>query len=240
MSIIRAPRPQSNFYLLDKRISEDKRLSWAARGLLIFLLGKPDHWRVSVQALINETADSCGPLGRDGVRRIINDLKDAGYITCAQSKQGGGEFGEVEYVVSESPLTDYPATVEPATVNPLQVSTDSKKGLKEAVRIDSGKFASEPARGAPKKKAKTTAKERFDASGFDPLAYLKAKGVDDQVSRDWVETRELNRGIACQSVIDRHEAEAEIADVSLEEALIFVCCNSVFDFTAEKYFEYAT
>lgn len=30
--ITRAPRPTSNFYLLDKAISEDKRLGWAARN----------------------------------------------------------------------------------------------------------------------------------------------------------------------------------------------------------------
>jgi len=230
MSIIRAPRPQSNFYLLDKRISEDKRLSWAARGMLIFLLGKPDHWRVSVQALINETADSCGPLGRDGVRRIINDLKEAGYITCAQSKQEGGEFGEVEYVVSESPLTDYPATVEPAPVNPPQVSTDSKKGLNKAVRNDSGKFASEPARGAPQKKER-------NLKPFDAIGHLKALGVDEQVAKDWIQTRVLNRGIVVKPVIDRHLEQAQIAGISLEEALMHVCNCGGFDFTADRYFE---
>lgn len=30
MSIIRAPRPEGNFYLLNKSISEDQRLSWAS------------------------------------------------------------------------------------------------------------------------------------------------------------------------------------------------------------------
>lgn len=38
MSIIRGPRPESNWYALDKRIIEDTRLTWAARGLLVFLL----------------------------------------------------------------------------------------------------------------------------------------------------------------------------------------------------------
>lgn len=37
MSIIRSPRCESNFYVLDKQISEDKRLGWVARGLLVFL-----------------------------------------------------------------------------------------------------------------------------------------------------------------------------------------------------------
>jgi hypothetical protein len=52
MAIIRGSRPDKNFYILDKTISEDKRLSWGARGLLVYLLGKPDHWRVSTAALI--------------------------------------------------------------------------------------------------------------------------------------------------------------------------------------------
>ena len=35
MSVVRGPRPESNWYALDKRISEDTRLTWAARGLLV-------------------------------------------------------------------------------------------------------------------------------------------------------------------------------------------------------------
>lgn len=80
MSIIRAPRPDNNFYMLDKRISEDKRLGWAARGLLIYLLGKPDNWRVSVPALIAETNGAGFKTGRDGVYRILKELAGAGYV----------------------------------------------------------------------------------------------------------------------------------------------------------------
>jgi hypothetical protein len=151
MSIIRAPRPQSNFYMLDKKISEDKRLSWAARGMLIFLLGKPDHWRVNIQALINETVDSCGPVGRDGVRRIIGDLIGAGYVVRTQARDGG-TFGEVEYMICESfqpltefpstedaaPQTDFPATAEPATANPPLVSIEHSLSTERKQALSSG------------------------------------------------------------------------------------------------------
>ncbi|WP_176058101.1 hypothetical protein [Paraburkholderia sp. BCC1876] len=241
MSIIRAPRPQEKFYILDKKISEDKRLSWAARGLLIFLLGKPDHWKVSIQNLINETAESGAPLGRDGVRKIINDLKAAGYITRIQSKTEGGEFGEVEYQVSESPLTEYPSPVEPSPVNPPQVSTDSKKGLSKAVRNDIGQVPAEPARrdisGKPVKAKRKTPAKSMDHG--EAIAILKDKGVEEQVARDWIQTREWNRGIVVPSVIERHEAEAQQAGITLDDALRFMCNTSVFDFTAEMYAEYA-
>lgn len=129
MSIRRAPRPETNFYLLDKRISEDKRLSWGARGMLIFLLGKPDHWEVSVANLINETTGSTKKSGRDAVYGMLKELESAGYLSRDKARSKGGEFGGVDYIVHESPLTEKPETVkpytdEPDTVNPTQVSIE--------------------------------------------------------------------------------------------------------------------
>ena len=145
MSIIRAPRKESNYYILDKKISEDKRLSWAARGLLVFLLGKPDHWTVNVQALINETKGSRKPVGRDGVYALIDELIKAGYVTRSQSRNAAGVLGEVHYLVSEEPLpaqpyTAQPLPAQPRPANPPLVSTDvlartdSEQGLKGGER----------------------------------------------------------------------------------------------------------
>jgi len=136
MSIIRAPRKESNFYVLDKKISEDKRLSWAARGLLVFLLGKPDHWTVNVQALINETKGSRKSTGRDGVWGLLKELIDVGYCTRSQTRKADGTLGEMAYTISEQcaePRTDFqgtephtglPGTAQPFTANPPLVSTD--------------------------------------------------------------------------------------------------------------------
>lgn len=140
MSIIRAPRPESNFYLLNKAISEDKRLSWSARGLLVFLLGKPDHWQVSVAHLRNETKASSKPTGRDGVYALLDELTKAGYIARAQDRNQGGKLGEIHYYVSEQPLPAQPLpaqpdTAQPDTANPTQVSNEVKQGLKEATLV---------------------------------------------------------------------------------------------------------
>ena len=91
MTIIRrAVRPNSSFYTLDKRISEDKRLSWAARGMLVFLLGKPDHWSVSVAHLTSETKDALGRTsGRDAVYGLLTELQSAGYVSRAQERADG-------------------------------------------------------------------------------------------------------------------------------------------------------
>ncbi|WP_416052791.1 hypothetical protein [Cupriavidus basilensis] len=147
MAIVRAARPESNFYHLDKCISEDKRLSWGARGVLIFLLGKPNHWRVSVQNLINETSGAVPHSGRDAVYRMLKELERVGYITRQQGKSEGGLFGEMDYMVSETciapltenpdavqPLTALPLTVEPLTANPLLVKNERVVKTEKAVK----------------------------------------------------------------------------------------------------------
>lgn len=133
MSIIRSPRKETNFYILDKNISEDKRLSWGARGLLIYLLGKPDHWKVSVEALRNETAESGKPTGRDGVYAFLSELIDAGYVT-REMLQSNGRMAGYNYYVMElpftenqetAPCTETPYTGEPYTANTTLVRNDS-------------------------------------------------------------------------------------------------------------------
>jgi hypothetical protein len=147
MAIVRQKRPEGNFYILDKAISEDRRLSWAARGVLIFLLGKPDHWKVSIQSLINETQDADPHSRRDAIYKIIRELEGIGYVSKVQAKCIDGSFGEVDYMVGETcspvtdfpeaaPLTDLPLTAEPLTANPYLVSTDVLAKTKKAGRND--------------------------------------------------------------------------------------------------------
>ena len=153
MSIIRGPRPQSHFYILDKSISEDLRLSWAARGMLVFLLGKPDHWEVSVASLVNATSGSIRQSGghtkRDGVKVLIGELIDAGYMTKSEKPKHGetGCFEGYDYVVCEvpspdnpsmadQPSPDWPSPAEPSPANPTQVSTDVLVRTEKAGSID--------------------------------------------------------------------------------------------------------
>ncbi len=126
--IIRGPKLECNFYILDKNISENPRLSWEARGVLIFLLGKPDDWKVSVAHLI-----SVGSAKRDKIYRVINELIAAGYCSRIKGPKGHG----CDYVLTECPHTDNPVVEIPLTENPLpvkpftpeatQISTDNKQ-----------------------------------------------------------------------------------------------------------------
>lgn len=145
MSIIRAARPQSNFYILDKRISEDRGLTWAARGLLIFLLGKPDNWRISPEHLRKETETTTKPTGRDGIYAILTELITSGYVERRANRKEDGTLAGYDYIVYDEPIllgdveinpfppkpdTASPDTAQPFPANPTLVSTDVKEVLK--------------------------------------------------------------------------------------------------------------
>lgn len=73
--IIRAARPHQNFTVVHNELIEDKRLTWKARGMLIFLLSKPDNWRTTMAWLASQS-----PGGLDTVRSGMKELETAGYI----------------------------------------------------------------------------------------------------------------------------------------------------------------
>ena len=163
MAITRAPRPTGNFYILDKKISEDKRLTWAARGLLIFLLGKPDNWTVSVSALVHETESTIKNTRRDGIWALLKELMDAGYCTRSQVRLSTGRMGEMDYAVSESPMplaSDWPGTAKPGTAKPgtadtTLTSTDLKQELNSLTSTHTAKPKSSKACAVKEAKTKT-------------------------------------------------------------------------------------
>ncbi len=142
--IKRAPRAESNFYILDKKISEDENLTWAARGLLVFLLGKSDNWEVSIAHLQKQTDNTVKPTKRDGIYNLINELIASGYVQRTYCGRESGKFAGLNYIVSEIPVTPLPDTGktnqsppdtgkpdtdEPDTEKTTQVSNDIKQEL---------------------------------------------------------------------------------------------------------------
>lgn len=124
--IVRSPKPESFFYVVDKRLSEDASLSWAARGLLIFLLGKPDNWSVSVEYLTTQS-----DLKRDGVRNLLSELIEKGYIVRHALRESGKIAG-YSYTVFDSPQTPLPSPPLPSPPKPPLTSNDSKQVLNES------------------------------------------------------------------------------------------------------------
>jgi len=91
---------------MPKSVTDDSRLSWEARGLLQYILAKPDDWTVRTTDLINQTRDSMRPTGRDGVQGLIDELEYHGYLSRAIKRAEEGKFAGVDYVAYEEPLPE--------------------------------------------------------------------------------------------------------------------------------------
>jgi len=126
MSIRRRKSYTDNFTIIDRRALEDKRLSWRARGLLAYLMSKPDHWDVSVVHLVKQ-----GDVSKDTVYSMLKELIKHGYAEQSRERKADGTLGATEYVITDFPPNPVlPEQVEPVLVNPTQVSTDIKQVLK--------------------------------------------------------------------------------------------------------------
>ena len=79
---------------------EDARLSWKARGLLAYLLSKPDGWQVRSRHL-----ETVGPDGRDSVRAGLRELEAAGYLRRDTLRDEAGRLSTVS-TLYDSPAGD--------------------------------------------------------------------------------------------------------------------------------------
>jgi hypothetical protein len=121
MSIIRAKR-KTNYTIMSNVGLEDNRLSLKAKGMLAYLLSKPDNWQVSDRQL-----STIGPDGRTAVQAALKELETYGYLNRTRVRREDGTFCGQSIVYdepwSENPATVHPATVHQATENPAIIST---------------------------------------------------------------------------------------------------------------------
>lgn len=174
MTIKKVSGLENNFSILPND-TINAPLSWAAKGLLSYLLSKPDDWNVSVAALVNHSKLSLRPTGRDGTYAIINELLEKGYMQRERTKGGG--YSTTDYTVSSTPCKPLPENPDQDNPDPDKPTLQSKESLQ---RKDLNKlidqafetFWSAGMRKVNKKGALAPFKKAFKESEFsDPMLF---------------------------------------------------------------------
>lgn len=115
--IVRATKNADNpYFVMCRKPAQDANLSWAARGVLVYLLSKPDDWSV-------EPKDLQQGCGRDKVYTILKELESAGYLTRETTRNDKKQFASWEYQLHELPVKPLPE--KPDTAKPLPAQPDT-------------------------------------------------------------------------------------------------------------------
>ena len=146
-TIMRVAKNRDHPYvMLDKRLAEDPSLSWKAKGLMAYMLSRPDDWQIRVADLVRRS-----PGGESAVRSGLRELEQHGYLVRKRRHDAAtGRFAGITLTVHEQPAptssadapscdtpqTELPQTADPdAEYRPL-TNTESTKTEQNQAEVD--------------------------------------------------------------------------------------------------------
>ncbi|MDF2854324.1 MAG: hypothetical protein K0Q87_175 [Neobacillus sp.] len=98
MTAIRVNKRENPFVQIDKTFVENPKLKWASKGLMMYLLSRPDGWKVNQADLVKRAND-----GETTVRSALWDLMLYGYVYYYAERNANGTVKEWIYEIYESP-----------------------------------------------------------------------------------------------------------------------------------------
>jgi len=134
---------RNNYVSISNDVLQDERLSWAARGLLAYLLSKPTDWHVMMRDLIKQS-----PGGREKNQGILKELERMGYLHRSRVRGARGRFvwTSIVYEVPRSTMNGFTVngqTVDGSAVNGKAVHVHSTDGENTDVQNTEGQEAAE-------------------------------------------------------------------------------------------------
>lgn len=134
---------------MNKTGINDKRLSFKAKGLLAYLISKPDKWYINYNDLILSSTNKVL-----SVRSAIKELISTGYIVRSQIRRDDGRFAYFDFTVYEvpqrpkyiknklAPYSGFPHTVKPHADNNTLLYNKRKNIIKKAATSLGNKLSS--------------------------------------------------------------------------------------------------
>ena len=121
--MIRRGKHSSNYTQLPNETLSDGSLSFEARGVLVYLLSKPENWIIQIYDICNN-----GKIGRDKAYRVLKELEESGYLDREQGRDDSGRMSQTESVVYDLPVDKRktPCEENQDTVNPCTEKPDTE------------------------------------------------------------------------------------------------------------------
>ena len=120
MAYIRVNKQENPYVQIHKDFTENQELTWAAKGLMMYILSRPDNWKINQTDLIKRS--SCGEAV---VRKALWNLMEQGYIYYYAERENG-KIKEWVYEVYEHPDFN-PHKEEAQKIARKKIQTKKKK-----------------------------------------------------------------------------------------------------------------
>jgi hypothetical protein len=121
---------RTQFTVIDSRTINDEALSLRSKGLLVWLLDKPDGWRVNSVEISKQCKE-----GRDAVRTALAELEEAGYLTREKYRGADGRW-VTGSVIRERPLAESDTDFADSDIDR---GLETRRRLSEDWKPDDGK-----------------------------------------------------------------------------------------------------
>ncbi len=172
--IHRAARDEEHpYFMLRRATAQDTTLSFEARGLLAYILSKPDDWKVQPSNL----QQNCG---RSVVYRILAELIEHGYIRRTQTRDENNKIISWDYAIHEEPLIKNREVVIEGKTKPLSTKPEIEEP--EIAFPLSGKTNITDKRVLQNKESTVGAKKRRVDPQFDVIAKVWKTSAGGYVS----------------------------------------------------------
>ena len=156
MAIVRIPKV-NNYTIMSNHHLTDPNLSLKAKGLMSYMLSRPDNWDFTIEGLARQNME-----GADAIARIIRELEGRGYVIRSRTRNKAGKFTDMEYRILECPRemtnletiteenTPVPAHDEPIPDRPIP---NSPNGSRAAARRRSTASRASPRTSTPRRRS---------------------------------------------------------------------------------------
>lgn len=134
-----------NFSVLPNAIVNRKGMSLKAKGLMWYLLSKPDNWELSIPDVINHSTEK-----RDAVETVIKELEGLGFLVKEHHRKKNGHFDGYDYFVFDtpqnsantifSPEREKPVLDKPVLVKRQQISTEVILSTEDTNNLSNKKY----------------------------------------------------------------------------------------------------
>ena len=98
-TIFKINKRTNPYVMIDTSVAEDIRLTWKAKGLMLYFLSRPDNWEIRRSDLVKRSTD-----GIDSIKSAIRELIDTGYLTLESFRDDKGKIIKWVYSVFETPI----------------------------------------------------------------------------------------------------------------------------------------